>query len=140
MSMKKIELGKIRQKKNQAGSVVVESALVLPVLLLIVMGVLQYGMILSAKLTVKNASAVAARTAVLDGATTTEVTQAAQQAVDHIWGQLPTLNVQMVTEQINGKDAKRVTVTYDMPLMFPILVPGSSGGKFSVTASSVMRS
>lgn len=120
----------------------VEFSLILPVLLLFLCGVIQYGYLLASYITVRNASAVAARYAKLSDPqpSTTAVQNVARDALAPML--VPAhANAPTVTDVTIGgvAGAKRVSITYPLPLWFPFVVPGSSGGTFNVTAHTTMR-
>lgn len=59
------------------GTAAVEFAIVAPLFLLFIFGVVEFGRVMLAKNVVTNASREAARVAIIDGATSTQVTQVA---------------------------------------------------------------
>jgi Flp pilus assembly protein TadG len=61
-------------RRNRRGAAVVEFAVVAPVFFLLVFGIIEYGRMVMVQQLITNASREGARRAVLDGATTTEVT------------------------------------------------------------------
>lgn len=125
--------------KNQKGSVYIEMATAVPILLMLTFYTIQYGMILAAKITLKHASAVAARVAVLDGAEDAAATQAAKDASVGLDNVASDLTVTVSNSTINASPAKTVTLSYDYDLMLPKLVPGSNNGKLTIQAATTMR-
>src|SRR5204863_1435401 len=75
-----------RQAQARSGQTLVEFALALPLLALLLFGIIQYGFIFSAYLTLRNASAVAARHAVLTNPapTQTEIQNVAKGAIQPV--------------------------------------------------------
>ena len=126
--------------REERGSAFTEAALICPVLLAFLLGIIQYGFIISAQITLRAASAAAARVAILTPPG--DVEDAALQAIQPMLSadQLDTpVTSEDVTIAGGGGTAKRVTLTYNLPLLVSYLVPGSSGGELTLTASTTMR-
>ena len=70
------DLGGYRQK-NRRGAAAVEFAMVAPIFILLVFGMIEYGRMVMVQQILTNASREAARIGVLDGSTTAQVTTAA---------------------------------------------------------------
>lgn len=126
---------------SEAGVSVLETAIVLPFLITIILSIIQFGYIFASYITVRNATAVAARHAVLDGATQT-VENAAEAALApmlspaHVQG-----GVQVDPDyEYMGFIATKVDIEYRLPLFFRYVVPGgNSDGTFTIHGSTVMR-
>jgi len=108
-------IGRIR---NQKGQSVVELALVLPLILLIFMGVFEFGRVMNAYLVVNNASREGARNAALGGSTL--------QSVQHINDAFSGFDTDKVGVAITPDTASRrrgetvfVTVSYDIDIVTP---------------------
>ncbi len=71
-----VEKGCRARRKNRRGASAVEFALVAPVFMLLVFGMIEYGRMVMVQQLLTNAAREGARRAVLDGATTAEVTTA----------------------------------------------------------------
>lgn len=127
-----------RLKSKRKGQSLVETALVLPVLLIILTGIFDFGMLFNNYLMVSNASREGARTAVV-GATDTEITT----AVDTVAGSLDStrLTITINPDQAAGRsrgDAITVTVKYQYKMITPIIaaiVPGP----IDLISSTTMR-
>lgn len=124
--------------KNARGASMVEFAVVLPFLITVLFGLIQYGYLFAAYITVKNASAVGARCAITTGCPS--VVNTTQQAVQ------PLLNPANASVTFNSNYlitgttyGKRVDVTYPLPLFVRFLVPGSVGGNFTLRATTISR-
>lgn len=126
----------------------VEFAIILPVVLLLVFGVIQFGMVFSAYISLRNASSVAARYAALangadDPLTNAKRTQISNVAIGALNGILNTsasyLDTPVVADEtVAGRNARSVTLTYHYPALFPL--PGlSNDGKFRIVAKTTMR-
>ena len=130
----------------RAGGTVIEFALTLPLLALLLLGIIQYGFIFAAYMTLRNASAVAARHAVLNSPTpsATEVQNVAIAAIQPMLNPAnlqPPPSVTQTTLVVNGTSvtATNVTLTYDLPLIIRYLVVGQSAGKYTLRATTIMR-
>jgi len=125
--------------RKQSGQSLVEFAITLPILALFLFGICQFGFIFAAVLTVRNASAVGARYAVVGSPASSNVQAVAKAAVS------PMLNAGSATASVTdtnlaGNTAKMVTVTYNLPLIIPFVVPGkTAGGSLTLSATTVMR-
>lgn len=125
------------KKKNCKGQALVETALVLPIILLILLGIIDFGLMFNNYLMVSNASREGARTAAV-GATDSEITTLVGDVAD-------TLDASHLTVTITPSQAYRkkgdeviVTVDYDYNMITPIIssiVPGP----FHLSSKSVMR-
>lgn len=124
-------------KGNREGQAMVEMALVLPVLILIVFGIVEFGRVFNSYLVVTNAAREAARLGVV-GATDTEIVNRVKDASG-------TLEVDKLTWNITPSSALRVRgaslkveVTYPVKIYAP-LIGSLIGDPYLVTAQSVMR-
>jgi Flp pilus assembly protein TadG len=111
---------KLKSINNQKGQALVEFAIVLPILIMLVMGILQFGMMLNAYLTIENASREGARAGIV-GSTDSQI-----QTL--IIADSPTLDPQSLTVTITPQQASRqsggtlsVRVTYKYKLTVPII-------------------
>ena len=75
-------LKRIRNLSDQRGAQLIEAALVLPLLLLVVLGILDFGMLFWQFESVTNAAREGARVAILSGYSTTDVENRVQQYLD----------------------------------------------------------
>lgn len=105
--------------RNQKGQSLVEFAIILPLILLIVMGIAQFGLLFNSYLTIQNATREGARTGVVGG-TNNEIRQS-------ILNTSPYLKEENLTIHINPKDNRRsgetltVQIIYNYPLTVPII-------------------
>jgi len=122
----------------QRGAALMEAAVVLPVLVLLLCGMIQYGFLFAAHITLRNAASFGARAAVLEGATDDAVVQTARDAVAPFLdsGQLA---VTIERPSITGSPATRVQLSYPYAVFAPFAVPGSVDGNFALTASATLR-
>jgi len=136
--MKKLKI----QSKN--GNVLVEFALIMPILILILAGIVQFGFLLNGKIAVNSASYEAARAATLsDNPEADAINAVASYASASLpgWDLQEQLSIEINTTGNSPGDSVQIKVFYDVPLFFskilPILENGSSS--FKVSGSSVMQ-
>ena len=110
-------IGKIHNQKGQA---MVEMALLLPILLLLFMGIFEFGRVMNAYLVVNNAAREGAGSIALGGTTT--------QIVDSVESAFSSLDTTRMTVAISPDEGSRdrgdmmlVTVSYDIDLVTPIV-------------------
>jgi Flp pilus assembly protein TadG len=129
----------------QSGQAVIELALTLPLLLLIVMGILDFGLMFQRYEVVTNAAREGARVGVLPNYTTVDAQLRAQQYLTS--GGLngsATVNATVAQVAVGAKKVNQVTVTvqYDHTHLFvgPILnLIGGSLGSVTLQGVSTMR-
>jgi Flp pilus assembly protein TadG len=127
------------------GSNLVEFALTLPLLALLLFGIIQYGFIFGAYVTIRNASSVAARYASLSSPTPTvdQIRSVARGALtpmlsSNTSASVVTVNTNTTVAGVGG--AKSVKIDYSLKLIIPFVVPGkSAGGSLTISATTVMR-
>lgn len=129
------------RRSRERGAALLETAIVAPLLILLLFGIIQYGQLLGAHIALRNAASVAARAAVLDSATPAGIRNAARDALVYPLqpADLPDGNISITNPMVNGQAATQVTLTYAFPIMASFVVPGSSGGALTITASATMR-
>lgn len=126
------------------GAVLAEFAVVTPVLVLLVFGLMQFGFVFAAHLTVRNAASVSARHLALGDPAqcAARASEAPTVAANAISTTLDPANIGAVNAQcnvnVNGTVAHRVDIVYNFPLLFSLVLPGS-GATFAVKASAIMR-
>jgi len=117
---------------------------VFPVLISILFGFIQFGLILSTKLSLESAASVGARVAVA-GADCNEVEEAVLQSLSAAinWdasGNDSVCPIEAIELPAgSGEFAHKVEVVHFLPLMIPFVVPGSQDGFLRLNATSVMR-
>ena len=137
--------------KRQRGTAMLETALTMPMVLLVAVGIFEFGRAYQTWQVLTNAAREGARIAVLPGKTEAQVIERATQYMNAgELGQAADATVAVTPETIDlgggaTAGASRVTVTYPFEFMVlqPIaqLVNGGSdlGAPFNMTASTVMR-
>ena len=110
------------RRLDERGQALVELALVLPILLLVLMGIIDFGRAFHGHLAVTSASRQAARVASL-GRTDAEILTAARNAASPL---APTQIVVTVTPAFSARQAGtsiEVTVTYSLEIITPLIQP-----------------
>jgi len=125
---------------SQNGSTAVELALVFPILISILFGFIQFGLILSTSLSLENAAAIGARTAAT-GASNEVVSETIIQSLSasvkwNYSGQDSATTIPDYTLP-SGVSASRVELVHHMPLMIPFIVPGSQNGFLELSSAAV---
>jgi len=77
-------IGKSRGKRTQSGAAALEFALVAPLLIILVFGVISFGIVFGQQLALGNAAREASRYGVVEGRTCAQVTSAAKDAANTI--------------------------------------------------------
>lgn len=129
-----------RFRKTERGQALVEMALVLPILILIIFGIVEFGRILNAKLIVTGASREGARYAAVNGATVTDT-----QISDMVKSAAPSLKPADVTVNISPAQSSRtrgvavaVSVYYPVDIIAPV-ISAFTGDPYTVSAQTTMR-
>lgn len=135
--------------RSEAGAELVEFALVLPMLLVIVFGIAEFGMIFQRNLVITNAAREGARLAILPGYTTTaggdvDARVKAYLAAAGVPGTATTVVTPISTTLPSGAviQLQQVTVTYTYPgsLLGPVMsLTGGSFGPLTLKGVASMR-
>jgi|SRR5579864_544054 len=123
-----------RFKSGTLGAVAIEYAIILPVLLLFVFGIMDIGRLLWTYTTIVNASEAAARCFAIKAVGCTTTAQTQSYAVTQAWGLTVDPSVFTVTTQTCGA---QVSASYDFSFVIPwFSVVSSSGGSNSMTLAT----
>jgi Flp pilus assembly protein TadG len=122
------------------GSALAEAAIVMPIFFLMVAGTIQFGHLYTSLIVLRNASAIAARTAILGSEqAATDVCDAARSALG---SQLDSslLDCRMSPSNLPVASGTPVTVTLSYPLpLFSIGVSAIPGATWTLTAQTIMQ-
>ena len=132
----------VRQAHARAGQSLIEFALTLPLLALLLFGIIQYGFVFAAYLTLRNASAVAARHAVLTSPTPSqiEIRKVAKEAIQPMLSSTHLDPASITSTTVGGQPATNVTLVYHLPLIIPYVVFGKNeAGSLTLSATTIMR-
>jgi Flp pilus assembly protein TadG len=137
-----------RPHPSQSGQAVIELALTLPLLLVIVMGIFDFGLMFQRYEVVTNAAREGARVGVLPNYTTADAQARAQQYLTSggLSSGSATINaaVAATTFGTPAKTVNQVTVTVAYPYTYPFIGPilnlvGGSLGSVTLQSVSTMR-
>lgn len=126
---------------TERGSALIESVLTLPLILLLLAGIIQFGFLFNAKVAVNSASFEAARQAT---ASLSPAVTAVRVAENYAGGSLPGWKIgerlEVVVSTAGGVgDSVTVRVSYQVPLFFEHLLPlTTTGGVLKVSGWSTM--
>ena len=132
--LKKLELKK--------GSSLIELAIITPVLLMLIAGIIQFGFILSAKIAVNAASFEGARAAVLSENPEEDAKKAIYYYASSSlpgWSFEERLSASIVADGFNPGDNVLVKVRYSVPVFFQNLVPLTKSDFFEVESKAFMK-
>jgi len=129
---------------SEKGSIFVELALVLPILILLIAGIIQFSFLLNAKIAVNSASYEAARAATLSDNPELEAVSAVLMYASSTmpgWNFDERLSLKVGISGTNPGDIVEVEVIYKVPIFFEKIPPFSmfGDGYAEVSGSSVMR-
>jgi Flp pilus assembly protein TadG len=126
----------LRRARDERGATLVEFALVSTMLLLLVMGIIEFGRVLNTYIIVTNGAREGARLAAL-GRPTGEIRTRVLASVPGLTGSL----VSVTTTNAQGTPGSQVTVRVDYPvtLVVPIIANLMPANPLPVTSSVVMR-
>lgn len=105
---------------NQKGQSLVEFAIIVPILLLIVMGIFQFGMMLNAYLTIENVSREGARIGII-GSSDAEINSAIIASSSNLDPLKLTVSITPDEASRKSGDTLTVKVTYNYELTIPII-------------------
>jgi hypothetical protein len=126
-------------RRNRRAAAAVEFALVAPVFLMLVLGMIEYGRMVMVQQVITNASREGARAAVLDGATTSEVTATVTSYLTSgsISGATVTVSPNPPS---NAEFGDPVTVSVSIPFSQVSWLPSPMYlGATTLTATTIMR-
>lgn len=129
-----------RFRKTERGQAMVEMALVVPILILIVFGITEFGRIFNAELIVTNASREGARFAAVSGksVTDTEITDVIKQAAPSLDPAKLTVNIKPGQSSRSRGTAVTVAVYYPVEIVAPV-ISVLTGNPYVVNGQTVMR-
>ena len=125
-----------RLRKNRKGQSMVEFALVLPILLLLLLGIMEFGFLFHEYLVVTHAAREGARDAAL-GATDAEVTTVAKNAAADINKGQMTVTITPAT-RVRGNSVT-VKVTNPVQIRTPLISAFFPHNPFPVSGTAIMR-
>ncbi|MCO6431950.1 MAG: pilus assembly protein [Deltaproteobacteria bacterium] len=121
---------------RQRGATLVEAAIVLPILVFVLFGLVQFALIFTTEANLRAAAATGARVVSLSNPPPTdgEIVAAARAAATAM---LDDAKLQVAVSAGPINDTKRLNLTYTLPLLMPQIVPGSVGGNLDIVSSAI---
>ncbi len=134
-------MGRLYRLRQRRGASVVEFAIVAPVFIMLVFGMIEYGRMVMVQQVITNASREGARRAIVDGATTSEIQTLVKDYLQG--GAMKTTNLTIVVTPNPPSSAKSgdpVTVRLEMPFKDVSWLPGQWFlGSQQLKAETTMR-
>ena len=129
---------------SEQGNVFIELALVMPIIILLIAGIIQFGFVMNAKVAVNSASYEAARAATLsDNPESDAISSVLAYASSTLpgWSYDERLSLKVDISGTDPGDIVQVEVIYKVPIFFSKISPFSifESGYADIYGSSVMR-
>ena len=132
-------LANTSKRSRRKAQAIVEFAFVLPILLLVLMGIVEFGRIFLAQQTITNASREGARVGILPTSTGTDVDNAVTMYMNSSGLTQPAvITVANVGPTVPPGAATSVTVQYQLPILTGSIIPGL-GDTIALSHATVMR-
>jgi hypothetical protein len=128
--------------KDDGGSALIEFALIVPLLIIFIAGIIEFGFILNAKIVVNSASYEGAKAASLGKEPKNEAIGAVLNYVSSNmpgWSYEERLKTDVICEGIMPGDLVTVKVSYNIPLFFRKIIPYFNDDSFSITGESTVQ-
>ena len=126
------------QKRRSRGQSLVETAIVLPIVLLLVMGIIDFGLLFNNYIVISNASREGARKAALGG-TDVEVVQTVQNMTTSLKLSNMNINITPPDDSRGHGTAVEVSVEYKSELLTPLIGKFFPDGAAELASSWIMR-
>lgn len=110
----------MRFVKNEKGQSLVEFSIMLPIVVLILMGIIEFGLMLNSYLMIENASREGARTGIV-GSTDTDIRSQITVVSPVLDSNRLTINITPAESQRKSGDTLTVSVTYSYQMTVPII-------------------
>ena len=130
-----------KRTKDISGSVLIEAAITLPLIMVLILGVIQYALIFSAEISIVHAASVASRAAINNSEP--DCSEIEEIAEVTLASTLDPSFLSVACEIISGgplDGAAKVELSYNLNLLFPTVVPAANEeGVYVIIAESVTR-
>ena len=132
-------MNRSRRTIRRRGQALVEFALIAPILILLVMGIVEFGRVFMAQQTITSASREGARTGILPNSTTSDVENivTTYMSAASLSG-ATSIQCSNVGPTVQSGAATSVTVSYTLPILTGTIIPGI-GQSMNLTNTTVMR-
>lgn len=125
-----------RSLNHEKGAVIVETAIILPLFIIILIGVLEFGIVFHNYLILQNASREGARYGSV-GHTAPEIEQRVRDFAFHL--DTPNLSVTVVNAEGPRGSTLEVRANYPLPLITPLMQTLTGTPSFTLTSESFVR-
>ncbi len=128
-------------RQDKSGQALTEFAITLPLLALLLFAIIQYGFIFAAYVTLRHGAHYTARTAALAGGDTgtSNTLAVAKSSITPMLDANQLQSAVVTSNTVGGLPAINAQLTYNLPLIVPFVIPGSSGGAKVLTAAATYR-
>lgn len=129
-----------RKRRNERGAAAVEFALVLPLLLLVLLGIFEFGRLFNIQLVVSNAAREAARVMAIEDDPSTAKSAGVSATAGVLNPALTTADVaiNLISCEDNPGDSVTATVSYDTSFIVPGFWNLVTGDDFVITGTGQM--
>lgn len=110
----------MRNIKNEKGQALVEFAIILPILLLLIMGILQFGLLINSYLALENSSREGARLGIV-GCTDKDIQNIVMKTAPTLNSNALTINITPSEGSRKSGDTLTINLTYNYNLTIPII-------------------
>ncbi|MCM8710241.1 pilus assembly protein [Clostridium sp. SYSU_GA19001] len=110
----------LKNLKNKKGQALVEFAIILPLLLLLIMGIVQFSMIINSYLSIQNAAREGARAGIL-GSSDIEIKNIIKAVSPSLEASNLTVTITPTESSRKSGDTLTVKIDYNYPLIVPII-------------------
>ena len=141
-AMRRTKLSPLTAHARASGQTLIEFSVTLPLLALLLFGVIQYGFILSAYMTLRHAAHLTARTVSLagyDASNPSNTTAIAGAAITPMLNPANLTAVNVSTTTVADLSAMNVQLNYNLPLIVRFVVPSASGNILALKANATYR-
>ena len=134
-------MSKYKWVKNRKGQTLIELALVLPILLMLVFGIIEFGRVFNAYVLVSNASREGARQASV-GKADSDVRSKVKDVASSLGLEDGDININPGKGSRDYGDKVTVTVNYELPIIAPlidVILDTDGDGSYQLQVSTSMR-
>lgn len=126
------------QRRRSRGQSLVETAIILPVVLMLIMAIIDFGLLFNNYIIISNASREGARKAALGG-TDSEIVQTIQNMTTTLKLSNMSISISPDYSQRSHGSQVKISITYRSPLITPIIDKFFPGGVAQLKSAAIMR-
>ena len=127
--------------KSEEGSAMLEMAIILPLFVMLIMGVVEFSRVLSVKQVITNAAREGARAGAVDLDNTGALSKALQVSTNYIQSSGVEIQPVIITPSFvlaGGSSALKVVIDYDYNSVLTTFIPGIPA-QFTLESAAIMR-